>query len=136
MIIDAIKRAYKQLEEKNWDKIYWAIDMHGTCLKSSYKTNQNEWINEDVIKTLQLISSLPESMIILWSSVYPAEQSRIIHLFRDNNISIEAFNENPFEKNTNTGDFREKFYFNILLDDKAGFDPEIDWKLIYKYLTT
>ena len=25
-------------------------------------------------------------------------------------------------------------YFNILLDDKAGFDPDIDWKLIYKYL--
>ena len=30
--------------------------------------------------------------------------------------------------------FEKKFYFNILLDDKAGFDPETDWSVIKEYL--
>ena len=26
----------------------------------------------------------------------------------------------------------KKFYFDVLLDDKAGFRPDVDWKLIYE----
>ena len=44
------------------------------------------------------------------------------------------FNFNPTIENTQTGCFDDKFYFSILLDDKAGFDPDTDWKLIYEYL--
>lgn len=136
MIIDAIKRAYQQLEDKNWDKIYWAIDMHGTCLESNYKSGEYKLINDDVIKTLKLIQSLPESRLIMWTSAYEQELYRLQEFFDLQGVDFDYLGENPQVRNTETGNFNKKFYFSILLDDKAGFDPETDWKLIYKYLTT
>lgn len=133
-IIKAINRAYQLKEERNWTDIYWAIDLHGVCLKSNYTINSYEFINEDVVKTLLLIQSLPESKIIIWSSSYSEEKSDIYEFFLKHGIEINGFNHNVFVQNTTTGCFDEKFYFNILLDDKAGFNPETDWKEIYNYL--
>lgn len=136
MIIDAIKRAYKQLEEKDWDKIYWAIDIHGTCLESNYESGNFKLINDDVIKTLKLIQSLPESRLIMWTSAYTQELYRLQEFFDSYEVDFTYLGENPDVRNTETGNFNKKFYFSILLDDKAGFNPETDWKLIYKHFTT
>ena len=134
-IIKAIEEAYKLMDTRGYKKIYWAIDLHGVCLKSNYIPNKYEIINEDVIPTLQLISSLPESVIILWSSCYEEEQENILEFF-DNlgEINVKYFNYNPQVGNTETGCFNEKFFFSVLLDDKAGFDPDTDWREIYEYL--
>lgn len=48
--------------------------------------------------------------------------------------NVAYFNVNLDCQNTLTGDFTRKFYYDILLDDKAGFEPEKDWKEIYKML--
>lgn len=133
-IIRAVERAYKVMRDRNWDTIYWAVDLHGVCLKSNYENGGYEFINEDALKTLRLISSLPESKIILWSSVHDFEKHAIWDFFEKNGIKINGFNCNAYEKNTKTGCFNEKFYFSVLLDDKAGFDPETDWWEIYKFI--
>lgn len=133
-LIKVIDKAYSQLEERKWNTIYWCIDLHGTVFKSNYVSQKYEFINDSVLKTLKLISSLPESRIILWSSCYYNEQNKIIRFFRQNKISIFDFNENIDIENTETGMFEEKFYFSIGIDDKFGFEPEIDWDLIYEYL--
>ena len=133
-IIKSIERAYSLLQERNWDTIYWAIDLHGTCIKSNYISEEYEWINDDVKQCLQLISNLKESHIILWSSCFTNEKFKILDFFGKNNIWIDDFNRNLRISNTETGCFDEKFYFSVLLDDKAGFDPDTDWKLIYEYL--
>lgn len=133
-IIKSIDRAYSLLQERNWDTIYWAIDLHGTCIKSNYISEEYEWINEDAKQCLQLISSLSETKLILWSSCYQEEFDTIDQWFMKNDIYFYCFNENYYISNTETGCFDEKFYFSILLDDKAGFDPDTDWKLIYEYL--
>lgn len=135
----AIKRAYEQLSEKNWNKIYWAIDMHGTCLKSNYKSGNYEsgnfeLINEDVINTLKLIQSLPESVLIMWTSAYTPDLVRLREFFELEGVSFDYSCENPKIRNTETGYFNKKFYFSILLDDKAGFDPDNDWRKIYNFL--
>lgn len=135
-IIKAVERAYSLLQERNWDTIYWAIDLHGTCIKSNYVSGEYEWINEDALKCLQLIQSLVESEIIIWTSCYSSDYNKIIKFFIQNNIAIYNINCNSEVKNTKTGCFNTKFYFSILLDDKAGFDPDTDWKLIYEYLIT
>ena len=134
MILDAIDRAYAQLTEKSWNTIYWSIDLHGTCFKSNYEPGQYEWINHKVHKTLRYISCLPESVIILWSSCYPIEQENIKAFFRRWGVEVTYFNENPEVINTLTGCFDKKFYTSIIIDDKAGFNPETDWELIYKHL--
>jgi hypothetical protein len=49
-------------------------------------------------------------------------------------IHVDHYNCNPDEKNTPYADFSLKPYFNILIDDKAGFDPNTDWDGIRKTL--
>ena len=66
------------------------------------------------------------------SSVF--RKMEIFRFFENNNIKHDFFNQNLSVQNTKTGCFDEKFYFSVLLDDKAGFDPNTDWKLIYNYL--
>lgn len=131
--LNAIKRAYKLLEERNWDKVYWCIDLHGVCLKSTYN-DTIEFINEDAVKTLQLISSLDETVIILWSSCYKDYSIKITDLFLENSIKVKYFNENKDITSTDYAYFGDKFYFDILLDDKAGFDANTEWKQIYEHL--
>lgn len=133
-IIKAVDRAYRVMAERNWDTIYWAIDLHGVCLHSNYRSGEYGWINLDALKGLQAISRRPESKIILWSSVYPEEQVHIREFFRKHGVWVDGFNRNPHEGNTVVSDFRDKFYFSVLLDDKAGFDPETDWEKITDYL--
>lgn len=127
MIVKAIERAYRVMKERNWDTVYWAIDLHGVCLKSNYAQGGYEWINPLVLRGLRFISERAENKIILWSSAYPTEYPAIIKFFNDSGIKILAFNENPEAADTPSGCFSSKFYFSVLLDDKAGFDPDNDW---------
>lgn len=134
MISKAIERAFEMKRSRNYDTIYWAIDLHGTCLKSNYTNGEYEFINQTTIDALQRISDREDSKIILWSGCYPEEQQKIIKFFHDNMINVDFFNENPLEKSTATGDFSKKFYFSILIDDKAGFDPNVDWRNVIEAL--
>jgi hypothetical protein len=133
MIVTAIKRAYSTARARGWDRIYWAIDLHGVCFKSNYVVNDYQFINDDVLPALQMLSLMEESVLILWSSAHPEEQKSIIKFFAEHGVQIDFFNENPLEANTATGCFDKKFYFSVLLDDKAGFDPDVDWDSIVKY---
>lgn len=133
MILRAVKLAYEKHSEK-YPHIFWKIDLHGVCLRSSYKSGEYEWINNDVVPALKEIMSCPHSKIILWSSCYEHEQQKIIDFFNNSGIRVDFFNENPMFANTEYGCFDQKFYFSILVDDKAGFDPDTEWKLIHDFL--
>jgi len=50
-------------------------------------------------------------------------------------INFDFVNKNPSENNTSYADFSKKFYFNILLDDKAFFEPS-DWVEISEWIKT
>lgn len=130
----ALANAYRAAIDRNWDKIYWCIDLHGTCLTSNYNSDEFEFINDDVISALRLINDRKSSVIILWSSCYPEDQIKIVQLFEHYGISVDFFNENPLVSNTKTGDFSKKFYMSILIDDKAGFDPNTDWNKVINFL--
>lgn len=133
MITKAITTAYQKLKDRKWDTVYWAIDLHDTCLVANYETGGYAWINDSALNTLKLISSKPETKIILWSSVHDDEQQDIIKFFAEYGINVYSFNCNPRESSTTVSCFDSKFYFSILVDDKAGFDPSTDWDLISAY---
>ena len=133
MILDSINNAYRIMRERKWDTLYWAIDLHGVCLKSTYVSSQHEWISADAIAGLQAIATQPENKIILWSAVHETEKQAIIDKFSEKGIKITGFNRNPEVFNTSTSNFNEKFYFNVLLDDKAGFDYMTDWNAIIRF---
>jgi hypothetical protein len=133
MILTAIERAYRVMHERKWDTIYWAVDLHGVCLKSNYENGGYSFINEAAKTGLQAISQKQENVIILWSSCHDHEKKAIKDFFSEHHIIVDYFNENPDEANTKTGCFDQKFYFSILLDDKAGFDPDIHWQDIINF---
>lgn len=134
MIEKAIQRAYQVMNERNWDKIYWAVDLHGVVLKSNYEQGGYEFINPQAMLALQLLTSREENVVILWSSCHEEEQNDIIYFLAENGIVVDYFNENPEVENTKTGCFDKKFYFSVLLDDKAGFEPDEDWSTIYRFM--
>lgn len=128
MLEDAIKRAYEILDQRNWDTIYVSLDLHGTVMESNY-TDSHGKLLESAIEPLRIISNLPEICIILYSCCYEEDYAEYMKLFMKHGIKVEYFNENPRIKNTKTGCFDKKFYYSVLIDDKAGFDPE-DWRLV------
>lgn len=125
-LLRAINRAYNVMKERNWDTVYWAVDLHGTVIESNYESGTYSYISEDAKEALRAISALPETKLILWSSMNGFDQANIMALFKSDGINVDWFNQNPAIENTGTGCFDQKFYFSVLVDDKAGFDPS-DW---------
>lgn len=134
-VVELIKNAEKVAEDRNWDTIYWAIDLHGVCFKSNYENSKYLLQNQYVIEGLKKIKSDKRNKIIIWSSAFVPEQMKILNFFSEHGVTIDYFNYNPEIANTETGCFEQKFYMNIILDDKAGFDPNTDWKDIIDYYT-
>jgi hypothetical protein len=130
----AIGKAYDDLVKKNWDTIYLSCDIHGTIFENDY--NGLPTPIPDAIESLKIISSFKEVKLILWSSVFPKDQRYYVKILSEAGVKVSYFNENPEVPNTKMGDFGEKFYFSVLIDDKAGFDPRSwrkvinDWSVI------
>lgn len=122
-----ISRAYNVAMERDHEMIFWCVDLHGTVLESNYSSDSFTFLNaEDTVPALQAISALPETRIILWSGITDADRNQVVKLFNDNGIRVDWVNENPAVPSSGTGNFEQKFYFSILVDDKAGFCPT-DW---------
>jgi len=120
-------------EDKGWPEIYICIDLHGTIIPSGRDSNdQTDKMEfyEGAEEVLQLLTARKDIKLILWTST-PSDRAEIVlKQLADNGITFDYFNENPHAKNTPRSDFGKKFYFNILLDDRAGFEPETDWQTI------
>jgi hypothetical protein len=135
-VIKAIDRAYDIARKRKWDTVYWAIDLHGVCLKSTYQDGVHEFYSKEAIAALQLISSLPETKIIIWTSSHSSQYDQIRALFAARDINVHYINENPEVPSTSLSSFNSKFYFSVLLDDKAGFDQDTDWEHIIEWFST
>ena len=119
--------AYSNFKKKNWNKIYIALDIHGTCADADYK-HVSKKLYENSIEPLKKLSNFPEVSIILYSCCHKKDQEEYIKLFTDNGIKIDYFNENPEVPNTETGCFDIKFYYNLIIEDKGFFNKD-DWEM-------
>lgn len=128
----AIKRAYEVFRARKYDTVYFAVDIHGTIVKSNCNGIADDFYS-DAIYALKYLSSCPEIKIILWSSCFKQDYQKYIELLKDRGIRVDYFNENPECPSTKVGNFDSKFYFSVLIDDKAGFDPEQDWFEVESY---
>jgi len=137
-IVKAFDNAYERAKYKNWDYIYVLIDVHGTIFKPSYLNEEKYEFYPYAKEVLQLLTLYTDTKLILWtSSTYTAIYD-YLKVFKNNNIKFDYWNKNPEVKRQSTDpetlDLSSKYYFNIGIDDKFGFEPETDWKLIYDYL--
>ena len=144
MIYKWIDKMFHHAFEKEWFITYWAFDIHGTILKPNYRKDNKDAIldGKDVVfypwakETLQLISKRKDIVMIISTSSYPEEIECYQKVFKENNIIFKYINENPEIDSSkgNFGYYKDKFYFNVLLEDKAGYDPETEWYQIYSLL--
>lgn len=134
-IVKYIKRMFAHSFSKEWYDTYWTIDLHGTIIKPTYEGTEMVYYSY-AKQTLKLLSERPDIKIILWTSSFPKEIEIYLNEFKKAGIVFDSINENPniSSKNGNFGFYEKKFYFNVLLDDKAGFKPETEWEKLYFYL--
>ena len=133
-ILKWIKKMFTHAEKSEWFETYWAVDLHGTIIKPSYKGTEMTYYPY-AKETMKLLSERKDIKLILWTSSFPNEIEEYVNNMKTDGILFDSINENPgvSSKNGSFGYYEDKFYFNVLFDDKSGFDAERDWKSIYKY---
>ncbi len=136
-IVKAFDIAFKDMQRKNWDKIYVFVDLHSTAIKPNYKAGEipTEFY-ENAKECLQMMSKQKEICLIMYTCSHQHEIKEYLTYFESNNIKFEYVNKNP-EVTSNEGGYgyyEDKPYINVLLDDKAGFDAESDWLGVVEFL--
>jgi len=134
-----IQQMFTHAEQRQWYETYWAIDVHGTITIPDYrKVIKAVEYYPYAKETLQLMSNREDMILILTTSSYPEEVEIYNGQFIKDGILFKYINENP-EISSDRGSFGyyiNKYYFNVLIEDKAGFNPDRDWKFLYEYFST
>lgn len=137
-IVEIIDEAMAKKVMRKWKKLYWAIDLHNTILPSSRTKGTHDILDiyPGCLLTLKELTRAPEHCPILFTSTYPTDlQPFLKTLDEEFGIEFDYVNENPECFDSPYADFSNKFYYDILLDDKAGFDPHHDWNHISMWLS-
>ena len=132
MNIFSIEKAFKEKRERNWDKLYWLIDLHGVVIEPKYNLyNKDAKIYPHCRRFFKWANNRRGDMVtILWTSSYPKAIKDIQEKLYKSGIIFDYCNENPEVRSDSLCDFSKKPYFNILLDDKSSFCGPTDWKLV------
>ncbi|PTB98046.1 hypothetical protein C9994_00380 [Marivirga lumbricoides] len=135
MITKAIKKAFELAKTRGWDKTYWAIDIHETILEPNWSDNELPTKFYPLAKeALQILTCRRDICCILYTCSHPSEIEKYCALFAAHNIYLSYVNENPEVINKRYGNYSKKPYFNVLFEDKAGFDALSDWKKVISAL--
>ncbi len=130
-----ISHAFHKVQSRNWPHVYLAIDVHDTIFKGTYqKNNEGKKFYPWAKEVLQNLSKNAKVKLIIYTSSHESPARDVIKWLEENDIKIFAFNSNPDHTGTDLCDFSKKFYFDIMLEDKAGFEGWHDWFLIMKEL--
>jgi hypothetical protein len=137
MITKAIRNCLVTAKERGWEKTYWAFDIHGTILRPTYQVGVISTEFYPFAKeVLQRLSTRKDIVRILYTCSYPNEITEYLKYFRAHQIYFDQVNENPDVCTGAYGYYTRKFYFNVLFEDKAGFDPLTDWEAVLQLMET
>lgn len=138
MISDAIKSAFSKKNVRGWDRwprMYWAIDLHDVIIPGTYtRDNAGRHFYPKSKEVLQWLTDRKDMCIILYTSSHEDAIADIVKWLALNDIKVDYVNCNPECTDTNLCSFSGKFYFDVMLEDKAGFLGWTDWEEIKKTL--
>ena len=126
-----IQKMFEHAFQKQWYETYWAIDLHGVVIQPNYTKTPQEIVYYPFAKpVLQLMTARPDIIMFTYTASYPEQLGNYLRQFERDRISFNYINHNPdiSEAKGHFGDFNRKPYFNVLMDDKAGFDPYKEWE--------
>lgn len=128
-------RTWSIAKTRGWNNVTIAVDIHDCILEANYKAgNIPKKFLGTAKEVLQRLSLRKDVTLILYTCSYPNEIQEYLEFFKENGISFKYVNENPDCANTAFGNFEKKFYYNILIEDKAGFLWSRDWNEINEIL--
>ena len=140
MITKAITNAIQMANSRKWDTWFWCIDVHGTIIIPNWDQDKLPLdcypLALEALKRIKNFKPL-KTVLILSTSSHPKEIGEYMQFFQEHDIEFDYINENP-EVATDKGDFgcyEDKYYFNVMVEDKAGFDPYTDWSEIITLIT-
>ncbi len=132
-----MKKLINKLAEKSqkyqYYETYWCFDLHGVIIEPNYdKEDKIIRFYPYALLALKLLSARDDVRLILHTSSYPEELERYIERFKKHNVHFNYVSENPeisVEKG-HFGYYEKKFYFDLMFEDKAGFDPDTWQELV------
>lgn len=125
----SIEETFRLKKEKSWDKLYIAIDLHGTIIVPGRHIKLQ--VYPEAERGLKYLSTIDYISLILFTSTKIEQLEEFYIWCMHNDIKFLALNENPeCALVSKDGDYTKKFYYNILLDDRAGFDYVTDWDIL------
>lgn len=131
----SIVTQYKDFRDNQiYDKCYIMVDLHNTVFVPTFDNPENFNYFKLAKQCLQILSKFPWVKLIMWTSCYPDKIQMYLKHFWENNINFDYVNENPECKNSSYACFDNKFYFDIGIDDRFGFDAKNDWADLYPEL--
>ncbi len=123
-----IKKAFSDKKTRNWNKLYVSIDLHDTIIEGKYNLhNEGAKFFPNAVNVLKKFTDRSDIVLVLWTSSHDVSINEQIEKMKALGIKFDFINENPDVPSNELCNFDKKFYFNILLDDKAGFDGWSDW---------
>src|SRR5574343_887875 len=131
------RKRFAYARRKQWDKVYVLVDIHDTIIEANYDKEIIPTKFYDLAEScLQKMSESPDFCLILWTCSHINEIDKYINFFATKNIKFDYVNKNPEVKTQENGYgcYDSKMFADIILDDKAGFDPETDWPAIRQFL--
>ena len=134
-LISYIEKVFNGLNNGSFKCIYIMVDVHNTILKPTFDKKETFEYFPYAKETLKLLSDNENIKLIMWTSSYDDKIKMYLKHFEENGIIFNFVNENKEYGNVSFACFDTKFYYNIGIDDKFGFDAENDWEEIYTFLT-
>lgn len=125
--------AFATKARRGWEKIFIAIDIHETILLPTWSEERSDSFYPMARQCLILLSEMEDVCLIQWSSSSVDNNQIYQAFFNDYGINFDHINKNPEVPSTDYADFESKFYFNVVMDDKSGFEPS-DWFELHEYL--
>ncbi len=123
-----IKKAYERRKNKGWPKLYICVDMHETVVTPTYtRLNEGAVLYPGAAEVLQRWTQQPHICLIMWSPLYDDARASLEAIMAANDIKFDYFNSNPENPSGDLCCFDKKWYFDIVLEDKGGFEADVDW---------
>jgi len=122
------------MEERGWNRLYWCVDFHDTIAVADYGDLTKRKFFPMAKEVLQLLSKKPEICLILWTCSHKDDIDDMMNWLKEHDINFEYINENPECPTTKRVNTESKLYYNVMLDDRAGFEGETDWYKVWTHL--
>lgn len=129
-----IAKSFRTNKERDYTVAYWCIDLHGVICKNTHKRKHKYTFYNGARKVLRFLSGRNDIILILHTCSHNDSINRARKWLLRNGIAFEYVNENTEIHSNKISNFSQKFHYNVLLDDKAGFEGEKDWAIVREEL--